>query len=203
MVKRLIKGKRQGWHVGSFEVKAISKAGERKWGVVPFCFIFLSPPIWPHRIKAVAWRLKNSPQALSSSPCPSEKHSRSKYSSSHFPFCFNWTPPLATQKPKAPSLCFNKMLILRLISKVGVLLSGQFWILVSFLSEASTGGALPFLKLCLPETPWCCLPTPAALTQCHIEGFGLLPPPRFWLMPPSSAQHWEVHLALISIWISC
>lgn len=50
MVKRLIKGKRQGWHVGSFEVKAISKAGERKWVLSPFVLF----PQLAHRIKAVA-----------------------------------------------------------------------------------------------------------------------------------------------------
>ena len=76
------------------------------------------------------------------------------------------------------------MLILRLISKVGVLLSGQLWILGSFLPEASTGGALPSLKRCLPETPWCCLPTLAALTQSHIEGFGCsLHPGSGWCLP--------------------
>ena len=51
MVKRLIKGKRQGWHVGSFEVKAISKAGERKWVLSPFVLFFFPPPVGPTESK--------------------------------------------------------------------------------------------------------------------------------------------------------
>ena len=41
--KRLIKGKRQGWHVASFDVKAISKAAEMKWVLSSFIFLPTHP----------------------------------------------------------------------------------------------------------------------------------------------------------------